>query len=194
MKRIVMTMALAVTMLMGAQRLYAQDVITPEKQAEMKAQAKAQEEAEKQVKKAEKEAGCEPESAPRVGQQTDYIQFEDVGLNDNLRPFLVFRLALTRRREQFMKEFRDDVRFPPDRAGQSDLALLCQPAKLDDGEIWQKLRCLARVIAAHQASFRLSRRDGPLGLRKHHPHRSLYLLRHPLPQSLIKIKPKLTIT
>lgn len=49
-------MALAVTMLMGAQSVQAQDVLTPEQQAAMKAQTKAQKDAEKQAKKAEKEA------------------------------------------------------------------------------------------------------------------------------------------
>ena len=46
-----MTMALAVTMLLGAQTVKAQDVLTPEQQAEMKAQQAAQKKAEKEVKK-----------------------------------------------------------------------------------------------------------------------------------------------
>ena len=56
MKRILMTMALAVSMLMGAQTVQAQDVLTPAQQAEMKAQAQAQKEAAKEAKKAAKEA------------------------------------------------------------------------------------------------------------------------------------------
>ncbi len=57
MKKIVMTMALAVAMLTGAQTVKAQDVLTPAQQAEMKAQKeaeKAQKEADKAQKKAEK--------------------------------------------------------------------------------------------------------------------------------------------
>ena len=41
MKKIVMTMALAVAMLTGAQTVKAQDVLTPAQQAEMKAQKEA---------------------------------------------------------------------------------------------------------------------------------------------------------
>ena len=58
MKKIVMTMALALTMMMGAQTVQAQDVLTVEQQAEMKAQKaaeKAQKDAEKAAKKAEKD-------------------------------------------------------------------------------------------------------------------------------------------
>ena len=42
MKKIVMTMALALTMMMGAQTVQAQDILTPEQQAEMKAQKDAE--------------------------------------------------------------------------------------------------------------------------------------------------------
>ena len=48
-------MALAVTMLMGAQTVQAQDVLTPEQQAEMKAQADAAKAAQKEASKALKE-------------------------------------------------------------------------------------------------------------------------------------------
>ena len=54
MKKIIMTMALAFTMLMGAQTVQAQEVLTPEQQAAMKAQAKAQKKAEKEAKAASK--------------------------------------------------------------------------------------------------------------------------------------------
>ena len=50
-----MTMALAVTMLMGAQTMQAQDVLTPEQQAEMKAQADAAKATQKEADKALKE-------------------------------------------------------------------------------------------------------------------------------------------
>ena len=51
-----MTIALAVTMLMGAQSLQAQEVLTPEQQALMEQQAKMQTEAELQATEAEKQA------------------------------------------------------------------------------------------------------------------------------------------